>query len=280
MFDYISLRIDTTPNNDTINDLLAAFLADLDFETFVPDDTGITAFVRKDKFDEAAVNDMIQNFPIPAEIRLKPSVVKGEDWNREWEQHYYEPILIDDKCVIRSSFHTDVPKAPVEIIIDPKMAFGTGHHSTTAAMVRLILRQDIKGKKVIDMGTGTGILAILCKMLGAEEVVAVEIDPFALENAVENGNVNRVEVSWICGDATKLSSAKNGDLFLANINRNVILSDMAKYVECIRRGGHLILSGFYSVDLPMIEKTASGLSLLKSSQIIDNDWVGVVFEKI
>ena len=167
MYDYIALRVDAKPCDEHITDLLAAFLADVEFETFEPDENGLTAYVRKDRFDLSAVEEILRDFPIETELKTKISEIEGEDWNKEWEQNYFKPINIDGRVVIRSSFHEEYPEAPLEIVIDPKMAFGTGHHATTAGMSRMLLDADLKGKSVIDMGTGTGILSILAKKLGA-----------------------------------------------------------------------------------------------------------------
>ncbi|MCH5237098.1 MAG: 50S ribosomal protein L11 methyltransferase [Muribaculaceae bacterium] len=280
MHDYISLRIDTNPTNETITDLLAAFLADLEFESFEPDSKGITAYVRKNLFNDEAVRNIIAEFPIKTEFKISSREIKGEDWNKEWEQNYYEPIVIDNSCVIRATFHKDFPNCPIEIIIDPKMAFGTGHHFTTANMIRLLLNEDLTGKSVIDMGTGTGILAILCKKLGSSSVAGIEIDPYALENAIENGQLNgEKEIKWICGDAHSLEQLDISDYFLANINRNVILSDLTKYAGKLKKGGKLFLSGFYKSDLDIIENEAVKNSLHKVKELVDNEWVGAIFEK-
>ena len=279
MFDYIAFRVDASPCNETITDLVADALAEIGFETFQPDSTGVTAYIRRDEFSKPAIEKALSDFPIPTAFTFSEKVIIGEDWNREWEQNYFKPILIEGKVVVKSSFHNDAPKAPIEIFIDPKMAFGTGHHATTAGMVRLLLSLDLKGKRVIDMGTGTGILAILCKKMGAGEVTGVEIDPFALENAEENGLMNDVKVEWICGDAKALDEMEVADYFLANINLNVILGDLERYVSKIRPGGRLLLSGFYENDLSAVRKTVALYALKEKEITIENEWVALEFEK-
>ena len=194
-------------------------------------------------------------------------------------KHYFQPIVVDDKCVVHSSFHKDVPSAEYDIVIDPKMAFGTGHHSTTSNMMRHILSSDMEGKSVIDMGTGTGILAILCKMKGADNVTGIEIDPFAWENAVENAALNNVKVNMLCGDAGLLAGLDQADYFLANINRNVITSDIESYASCLKQGGIMLLSGFYRSDIPIVEKAANEYGLFLESEKEDNDWVALRFKK-
>jgi ribosomal protein L11 methyltransferase len=280
MQDYIALRIDAVPCSEDITDLLAAFLCDEGFESFKPDDCGLTAYVRTDLYDEGAVKKILEEFPIDTDFTFSSGTVKGEDWNEEWEKHYFQPIVVDDKCVVHSSFHKDVPSAEYDIVIDPKMAFGTGHHSTTSNMMRHILSSDMEGKSVIDMGTGTGILAILCKMKGADNVTGIEIDPFAWENAVENAALNNVKVNMLCGDAGLLAGLDQADYFLANINRNVITSDIESYASCLKQGGIMLLSGFYRSDIPIVEKAANEYGLFLESEKEDNDWVALRFKKV
>ncbi len=280
MQDYIALRIDAVPCSEDITDLLAAFLCDEGFESFKPDDCGLTAYVRTDLYDEGAVKKILEEFPIDTDFTFSSETVKGEDWNEEWEKHYFQPIVVDDKCVVHSSFHKDVPSAEYDIVIDPKMAFGTGHHSTTSNMMRHILSSDMEGKSVIDMGTGTGILAILCKMKGADNVTGIEIDPFAWENAVENAALNNVKVNMLCGDAGLLAGLDQADYFLANINRNVITSDIESYASCLKQGGIMLLSGFYRSDIPIVEKAANEYGLFLESEKEDNDWVALRLKKV
>lgn len=279
MYDYIALRVSAVPCNETITDLIADCLAETGFESFEPDEKGVTAYIRKDLYDRDRAEKSLEDFPIELNFNFEESVIEGEDWNKEWEQNYFRPILIADKVVVRSSFHQSAPEAQLEILIDPKMAFGTGHHATTAGMIKLLLEEDMHGKRVIDMGSGTGILAILCKKRGAGEVTAIEIDPYALENAVENGQLNQVEVNWICGDASSLVRLEEADYFLANINLNVILADLEKYVSKIKPGGKLLLSGFYEKDLDSIKKSLDDYGLKSKKTIIENEWVASMFEK-
>lgn len=279
MYDYISLRIDISPCNEDTADLMAAFLADLDFETFEPDTKGLTAYVRKDRYRPDEVKEMLKTFPIDCRKELKETEIKGEDWNREWEQNYFKPILIDGKLVIRSSFHSEYPKAPVEIIIDPKMAFGTGHHATTAGMSRLILEEDMKGKTVIDMGTGTGILAILAKKSGALDTVGIDIDEFAVDNARENGCLNEVDVKWITGDDKALENLDPADIFFANINLNVILDNLHKYVKKLKSGGSIFLSGFLDSDRDSIIQEAQNNGLKLKKEAVENHWETMQFKK-
>lgn len=279
MYDYIALRIDAKPSNEAITDLLAAFLAEEEFETFVPDEDGLTAYVRKDKYNKKSIEKIIEGFPIETELAISETEIKGEDWNKEWEQNYFKPINIDDRLVIRSSFHTDYPKCPLQIIIDPKMAFGTGHHATTAGMSLMLLNTPLEGKRVIDMGTGTGILSILAKKLGAKEVTGIDIDEFAIENAYENGLLNDTHIKWIAGDDRSLVGLEPADIFLANINLNVIKSNLGKYVATMKEGGKIFLSGFLSKDIPEIEEEACKYGLKMIDKIENNNWVTISYRR-
>lgn len=276
MNDYYSVRVNATPCSPDTTDLAAAFLADAGFESFEPDDKGLTAYIGVSVGDAADITrKALEGFPMDVRFDISCEYIKGEDWNEEWEKHYFKPILIDEECVIHSSFHTDVPKARYDIVIDPKMAFGTGHHDTTSQMVKLILSSDMKGKSVIDMGTGTGILGILAAMCGAARVIGIEIDRPAYENAVENVALNNVEMGIIHGDATALTRLEKADYLFANINRNIILNDIDRYASRLREGGTMFLSGFYEEDIPIIEKAAAAFGLKLTSRLISNRWAAL-----
>ncbi|MBD5263006.1 MAG: 50S ribosomal protein L11 methyltransferase [Bacteroides sp.] len=274
---YYKVRFECAPCSEDITDLLAAFLADLGYESFEPDGSGLTAYVQASEFSEGAVKDMLEDFPMETSISFDSEFVESQNWNEEWEKHYFQPIVIAGECVVHSSFHKDVPAARYDILIDPKMAFGTGHHATTSQMMRYVLDiEDIEGKTVIDMGTGTGILAILCKMRGAGKVDGIEIDPGAFENAVENAALNSQAIGFICGDASALADLPPADIFLANINRNVITADIRLYADRIKSGGTLLLSGFYTADIPIVMAAAEplGFTLDKSTEEGDH-WAAI-----
>ena len=182
----------------------------------------------------------------------------------EWEKNYFQPIVIGNKCVVHSSFHTDIPAAEYDIVIDPKMAFGTGHHATTSLILEQLLERDLNSKSVIDMGTGTGILALLAAMRGASPVTGIEIDPFAQVNAVENVALNNhPEIKIILGDAQALDEVEPADIFIANINRNVITGDIDRYARRLNEGGLMLLSGFYVEDIEVVENAAKAVGLEK-----------------
>ncbi|MDE7160318.1 MAG: 50S ribosomal protein L11 methyltransferase [Muribaculaceae bacterium] len=279
MTDYKALRLDCTPCSEDITDLLAALLADIGFESFVPDASGLTAYVQENLYSPEALSCALEDFPIECSITTSVSKVEGKNWNEEWEKNYFKPIVVGGDVVIHSSFHTDVPQARYDIVVDPKMAFGTGHHYTTRLMLTSLLDMELTGKSVIDMGTGTGILAILCAMRGTHPVTGIEIDPGAWENAVENVALNRVEATMLLGDADSLEQLGPADVFLANINRNIILSDLHAYADALNPGGRMLLSGFYRADADIIISEAQKYGLIPSGIRSDNDWTVVSLSK-
>lgn len=280
MIDYYSVRFNLTPCCEDATDLLASYLADIDFESFVADEAGVTAYVKAEDYNEDKIDEIINElFPFDTKIEYRSEFMKGEDWNEEWEKHYFKPIIIGDRCVVHSSFHKDIPKAQYDIVIDPKMAFGTGHHSTTNLIISYLLELELDGLIVTDVGTGTAILAILAKMRGAAEVSGIEIDPGAYENAVENASVNDVKLNLICGDAGDIATLPKADLLLANINRNIIIGDLDKYSAGLVNGGKMILSGFYTEDVETVMKKAAqyGFKLLEIRK--DNNWAAIMLIK-
>ncbi|WP_303023555.1 50S ribosomal protein L11 methyltransferase [Duncaniella muris] len=273
MNDYIELRLDATPCDETRTDILAALLAQAGFESFVPDETGLTAYIKAELFDHREIDSLLADFPMETAFTVSRKLVEGQDWNKEWEKNYFQPIVIDDQCVIHSSFHKDIPECRYDIVIDPKMAFGTGHHATTSLVIRQLLAMNLQGLNVVDMGTGTGILAILATMRGARRVDAVEIDEFAFTNAVENMRLNSTEtVELHLGDVAELAKVRNVNLFIANINRNIITAEIAAYAATLASGATMLLSGFYEEDIPVIMSAAEPLGLTYKSHTILNRW--------
>ena len=280
MNDYYALRLDVEPCSADATDLLAYLLGEAGYESFVPDERGLTAYVRAELFSDDAVRAALEAFSFPAVVTASSELVEGRDWNAEWERNYFKPIVVADRCVVHSSFHTDVPSAQYDIVIDPKMAFGTGHHSTTSLILTHLLDMDLAGRAVIDMGTGTGILSILAAMRGAVPVTGIEIDRFAWENACENVRLNgHPEIAMLCGDASLLEALAPADVVLANINRNVILADISRYAAAMRPGATLLLSGFYTADCPMVEEAAAAAGLVPAGRTSHADWACVELRK-
>ena len=277
MNDYYRVRIDVAECTEDITDLAAAYLADAGFESFEPDSTGLTAYIKREAGDGVKIaEESLSDFPMESDFKITGEVIEGEDWNEEWEKNYFKPILIEGRCVIHSTFHREVPEAEYDIVSDPKMAFGTGHHDTTSQMVKHILDLPLQGKSVIDMGTGTGILGILAAMRGAERVIGIEIDEAAYENAKENVTLNGVKMELIHGDATALSGLEPADYLFANINRNIILGDIDRYAGRLKSGGEMLLSGFYDTDIAMIAEAASRYDLREETRLVsDARWVAL-----
>lgn len=271
MNDYVEVRLNLVPCDETRTDILAALLAEEGFESFVPDSEGLTAYVKAELYSKEGVEKVLSDFPMETAISITDAVVEGRDWNSEWEKNYFQPIVIDDKCVIHSSFHKNIPECRYDIVIDPKMAFGTGHHATTTLILRQLLAKDLAGLKVVDMGTGTGILAILASMRGASRIDAIEIDEFAFNNAIDNVRLNFAENIYLhLGDASELAIIGNVNLFIANINRNIITADLPAYIATLAPDATMLLSGFYEEDIPVILEVAEPLGLkYKSHQVLD-----------
>ncbi|MCL1943306.1 MAG: 50S ribosomal protein L11 methyltransferase [Candidatus Azobacteroides sp.] len=278
---YYEYSFSIFPNKEFIGDILSALLAEIGFESFVQTGEGLTAYIASENFDPKLFDDALSSFKAdyPAyQIRYRTEDIAPTDWNEEWEKHYFNPIIIDDQCVIHSSFHKDIPKMRYDILIDPKMAFGTGHHETTSLMISAMTDIDLTRKSVLDMGCGTAVLAILAAMKGADPVVAIDIDEWAYNNSLENIRLNRTEnISVKHGGAEILGTGDVYDYIFANINRNILLNDMHHYVRCMRKGSVLFMSGFYVTDIPAIQKEAGRLGLDYAGFSEKNNWVAVRF---
>ena len=272
---FIQVDFCITPYEEYVADVLAAELGEMGFDTFVPTSDGLQAFIAEELFDEDVLKSLISDFVIEATIDYSVTTIESKNWNEEWEKHYFEPIIIENECVIHSSFHKNVPKATYDIVIDPKMSFGTGHHETTSLVIGELLHMQLEGKKVLDMGCGTSVLAILAAMRGAKELLAIDIDSWCTENSIENIALNHVSGIEVKQGGSELLEGLHFDIILANINRNILLADMEKYANCLTTGGELYMSGFYSEDIPLIEAEANrnGLTLQKSK--LKNNWAVV-----
>jgi len=256
-------------------DILASMLGDTGFESFVNTDKGLDAYIPSKLYDENALKVTLKNFPFPEEIDFEKEEMEDKNWNEEWEKYFFEPIIINDECIIHSSFHKDIPKLKYDIIIDPKMAFGTGHHETTSLMIGEILNMDLAGKSVLDMGCGTSVLAILASMRGAGDLTAIDIDDWCVDNSLENIQLNNVSGIDVLLGGAELLEGLHFDIVLANINRNILLNDMQSYANTLPAGGELYMSGFYTEDVPVIETKARelGFEMLYSKQ--KNNWAVV-----
>ena len=274
---YFEVTFSVNPCNETITDILSALTAEIGFESFVECEGGMTAYVQQSLFDENALKEVIADFPIPdTTITYTITEPEDKDWNEEWEKNFFQPIVIDDRCVIHSTFHKDYPKAEYDIVINPQMAFGTGHHETTSSILGELLDADLKGKSVLDMGCGTSILAILASMRGADPVTAIDIDDWCVNNSRDNialNNINNITVEL--GDASLLEGRKPFDVIIANINRNILLNDMAAYTACMHKGSEIYMSGFYVQDIDAIRSKGESLGLKFVHYREKNNWAAV-----
>ena len=272
----------TSPiEKEIINDVLAAELGEIGFESFTESEKGLLGYISEALYDKKTLDDKLADFPLEnTRIDYTSKWVESKDWNEEWEKNYFKPIRIGNECIIRASFHEAEPGYTYNIIIDPKMAFGTGNHETTYLMISEMLKLDLEGKELLDMGCGTAVLAILARLKGAKRVAAIDIDEWAYNNAMENiatNNMNNIRI--LIGDATLLDGQEHYDIILANINRNILLNDMPAYVNVLNDNGYLIMSGFYTEDIPVIREKAELLQLTYQSNKIKDNWTATVFHK-
>ena len=259
------------------SEILIAELGEKAFESFIETETGISAYVQKDLWNENILDD-IQILANPEfTISFSFEEIEQVNWNEEWEKNF-EAIEVDGKCHVRAPFH-EKTTAEYDIVIEPKMSFGTGHHETTHMMIQHILETDCTNKKSLDMGCGTAILAILAEMKGAQPIDAIDIDNWCYLNSIENAERNNCKhISVYEGDADLLVG-KRYDIIIANINRNILLNDMQTYVDCLNDNGLLFLSGFYTEDIPVISESCVSKGLTYVKQFERNNWVALKFTK-
>ena len=265
-------------------DLLTDALGEAGFETFEDTEDGIKGYVQESLFDENAMNDVISNFMLP-DVTINANIQEAEykNWNEEWEEAGFERININDSITIYDARHDDGNgiASGISIGIETKQAFGTGTHETTRMIVSTLLNIDLKGKRVLDCGCGTGILGIAASKLGASEVVGYDIDEWSSENAIHNAELNGVgNMKVMLGDASVLKSVEGKfDVVLANINRNILLADMPAFVSVMADDSLLILSGFYASDVDLLIEKASSLGLSKIDSKSDSEWTCLVLKE-
>ena len=276
---YIEVTFTVTPINETACDIVAALMAELGFESFVAFDNGTIGYVPISLYDEKSVAEVLADFPMPdTVVAFTSREMEDKNWNEEWEKNFFEPIVVDNRCVIHSTFHKDYPEALYDIIINPQMAFGTGHHQTTRLIISYLLDVNLEGKTVLDMGCGTSILAILASMRGAKALTAIDIDEWCVNNSIDNFALNHIDnIKVFQGDASSLASEGPFDIIIANINRNILLADMQYYVARMNEGAEIYFSGFYESDLPMIQAEAERLGLRYLSHRVEKEWTATQF---
>lgn len=260
-------------------DILLAELGEINFNIFEDLDTGVIAYCQTDLFDLSLFSEVIKKYEVLGPISFQINEIEKQNWNVVWESNY-DPIRISNQVFIRANFHESEPGYAIEIIINPKMSFGTGHHETTFLMTQALFEIELQGKSVLDAGTGTGILALVATKLGAYEVKGFDIDPWSIENSIENAGLNQCEGIIFVEGTIVNQPLKKYDVLLANINRNILLSEMHEYSERIADGGMLLLSGFYAEDVPMITKSAIENGLIFITQTEKNRWTCLKYQKI
>ena len=258
------------------SDILIAMLAELEFESFSITDTGFEAYVQASLEDEVLVKEIaFDDFSFSYIRKEIPKV----NWNEEWEKNF-NPVFVDDLVCIRAHFHPKVETIKHDIVITPKMSFGTGHHDTTWLVSKTMFELNFSNASVLDMGCGTGILAILAKQLGAKTLLGIDIDEWSIENSIENADINNsTDILFKKGDASLLPTNPAFDVILANINKNVLKKDMPTYFNCLTDGGHLLLSGFFTIDVEELAQLATSIGFTVVNQYSKNEWAVIKLKK-
>jgi len=271
--DYIELACIVKETD--LNDLVMAALSEIGFEGFMEKNDHMLAYIPAKEFSTEKIYGLKNKTP---DFSFTYKTIKEQNWNALWESNF-QPVMIADRCFIRAPFHEHDDKVEFEIIIEPKMSFGTAHHETTAMMIEKMLETDLKNKTVLDMGCGTAILAILAEKKGAKEILAVDNDEWAYRNSLENIERNScTKINAVWGDSSAIKG-ENFDFILANINRNILLQDMSFYAACMHQGSEILFSGFYEKDLELIKEKANSNGLVFAEASSKNNWVAAKFIK-
>lgn len=271
---YLAYHFSVEPK-ELGSEILIAELGEKPFESFIETDNGFSAFIQKDLWTKDILDDIYLLHSPEFVISHTIEEIDQVNWNEEWEKNF-EAIDVDGKCHVRAPFHPKT-NAEFDIVIEPKMSFGTGHHETTHMMIQHLLETDVTNMKTLDMGCGTAILAILAEMKGAQPIDAIDIDNWCYLNSIENAERNNCRhISVYEGDAALLKGKKY-DLIIANINRNILLNDMQQYVDCLNKDGILLLSGFYTEDIPVIDASCTEKGLAYVKKFERNNWVSLKY---
>jgi ribosomal protein L11 methyltransferase len=276
---YYELLFTTITTEDYQQDLLINALGEIGFDTFEELDLGFKAYIPVDNFNQSVLDETLSVYRDMFTFTYEITLIPQKNWNEEWESNF-EPITIGDKIFVRATFHEPRPGVEYEIVIDPKMAFGTGHHQTTSMMLELMLENDMAGKKILDMGCGTGILAIMAAKLGAANITAIDYDPVCYDSTIENAFLNNISnINALCG-SKEIIPDEQYDVILANINRNILLDQMERYSQALKPDGELYLSGFYeSPDLDIIIDCGRQYGIKYIIHKTNNNWVAAKFVK-
>ncbi len=272
--DYIEITFQNSPEQ---NELLIALLSE-EYESFEETETGVKAYIPFTRFSEEKIKSLVEALKESGNISFTQALIKDQNWNALWESNF-EPVFIDDLVYVRAPFHPEKPGIKYEIVIEPKMSFGTGHHSTTSLMMEEMLKMDLANETVLDMGCGSGILAILAAKMGAKNILAIDIEEWAFRNAFENCLRNQSQHIIVQKGDVNLIRGKAFDVILANINRNILLDDMDAYTVALRNEGHLLMSGFITDDLEKMLEAGKRLNLNLKSHTSKNQWMLIHFQK-
>lgn len=272
---YIELSFAVEPKEQG-SDVLIAQLSELNFESFVESPEGFLAYIQEDQYDETQLNLSLSFYTDFFKFSYTSKLIPQQNWNKEWESSF-QPIEVDEKCYIRAPFHEAKPGFLYDVVIEPKMSFGTGHHETTRLMVSRLMKLEVKDRSLLDMGCGTGILAIVASMMGAKPVTAIDIDDWSYENTLENLEKNNINNTLVHKGNAQILEGKSFHTILANINKNVLLNDLPVYVRSLEKGGNLILSGFFETDVQQLSEKAAELGLKFEGKAVSSQWTMLHF---
>lgn len=278
---YFEVTCRIRPFSQDAADVLSAMLAEIGFESFSQTEDGLMAYIQQSVWSEAEMQEIVRDFCLPeVEVSYTVAEAPDEDWNLVWEEEGFQPVQVSDEIVVHDVKHTDVPQVKYDILITPRLAFGTGSHETTRLILRTLAQLDLAGKHIIDAGTGTGILSIMAVKRGAESVFAYDIDEWSVENTKDNLLLNHIynNVEVEVGDSSVLEGQEKADLLIANINRNILLQDLPRFAKTVKEKGQMILSGFYLEDVQTLAEAASKLGFSLSKTENEGDWAMLLFE--
>ncbi len=273
--DYLEFKIKCL---EEFQEILIAELAEIGFDSFLENEDGIDAYILESEFNREKFSEIISEYQEAGQISLTEGVMPKVNWNEEWEKNY-DPIEVEDLVYVRASFHDSKPGFKHEIVINPKMSFGTGHHATTYQMLRHQGELDHTGKRVLDVGSGTGILAIMAHLLGARQVEAFDIDDWCVDNGNENFDLNDLSTRMGLGTIREVNPSGSFDIILANINKNVLLDELVIYSGLLTPNGFLLLSGFYTEDIEDLVNAAATLGLALQKKSSKDNWAALILQK-
>ena len=277
---YYEVKCTLQPFSEDAADLFSASLSEIGFEAFSVTEHGLTAYIQQSEWNERRMQEAVRDFFLP-DVRISYTCAEApdEDWNQVWEEEGFQPVVVGEDVVVHDVKHTDVPQARYDILITPRLAFGTGSHQTTRLILRTLAHLDLEGKRLIDAGTGTGILAIMGMKRGAAQVFAYDIDEWSVENTKDNLLLNQIynNVEVVVGDSAVLEGQPQADLLIANINRNILLQDLPRFAAAIKSGGQMILSGFYLSDVPVLREAAARQGFSLQGTESEEEWAMLLF---